>query len=96
MGFWIESPSVAGHMEFWESYPGSDDDGIAIALPEGTTSTEVGREEVSEGIDEIVTLHATPCGGQVEVVEIYQGSRYMYSTLRYVKIRQDAPDIIRL
>lgn len=96
MGFWIESSRIPGHMEFWETYPGSDEDGIAIALPEGTTSTEVGRDEVREGVDEIVTLHTTPLGGQVGVVEINQGPRYMYQHLRYIKILRDAPDVIRL
>lgn len=92
----IASNRYPGYREVWESYPGSDEDGIAIALPEGTTSTEVGRDEVREGVDEIVTLHTTPLGGQVGGVEIHQGSKYVYSTLRYLKILRDAPDIIRL
>ena len=96
MGFWIESSRIPGHMEYWESYPGSDDDGIAIALPEGTEEVETSREEVSEGIEEVVSLYTTPLSGQVEVVEIYQGAKYMYSTLRYMKILRDAPDIIRM
>jgi hypothetical protein len=83
-------------MEFWETYPGSDEDGIAIALPEGTEEAEASREEVSEGIEEVVTLHTTPLGGQVEVVEINQGPQYMYQHLRYMKILRDAPDVIEL
>jgi len=83
-------------MEFWETYPGSDEDGIVIALPEGTEEVETSRDEVSEGIYEVVTLHTTPLGGQVEVTEIHQGPKYMYSTLRYMKILRDAPDVIEL
>ena len=96
MGFWVESPRVPGHMEYWDNYPGSDEDGIVIALPEGTEEVEASRDEVSEGIVEVGTLRTTPLGGQVEIVEIYQGSKYVYSTQRYIKILQDAPDIIRL
>lgn len=96
MGFWIESSRIPGHMEFWETYPGSDDDGIAIALPEGTEEVETSREEVSEGIEEVVSLYTTPLSGQVEVVEIHQGEEYVYRVLRYMKILRDAPDIIRL
>ena len=96
MGFWVESPRIPGHMEFRETYPGSDEDGIAIALPEGTEEVETSRDEVSEGIYEVVTLHTTPLGGQVEVTEIHQGPKYMYSTLRYMKILRDAPDVIEL
>ena len=92
----IASNRYPGYREVWESYPGSDDDGIAIALPEGTEEVETSREEVSEGIEEVVSLYATPLSGQVEVVEICQGPQYMYQHLRYMKILRDAPDIIRL
>ena len=92
----LASNRYPGYREVWESYPGSEEDGIAIALPEGTEEVETSRDEVSEGIEEVVSLYTTPLSGQVEVVEIYQGAKYMYSTLRYLKILQDAPDIIRL
>lgn len=92
----IASNRYPGYREVWESYPGSDDDGIAIALPEGTEAVETSREEVSEGIEEVVSLYTTPLGGQVEVVEIHQGEEYVYRVLRYMKILRYAPDVIEL
>lgn len=88
----IASNRYPGYREVWESYPGSDADGIAVALPD----TSLVVETSSPDGEEVLCVITTPRGGQVEITAINQGPQYMYQHLRYMKILRDAPDVIRL